>query len=175
MRIKKLTQLFIVGISLWLVLDLQKVTVDNIYFLLYLPLLGLAYWLLKTPLLAGRYLNGYLCFTFAALLAVVTIWEVIDYRNRAVDKLLLVEVILEVIGLTILFEKMFQVLIQYSIAKNIIGRAKGISWLQSFSIISMGWLLYLFPFLPGNVAGDGNFQLLQFYGAIPMNNQLLPK
>lgn len=34
----------------------------------------------------------------------------------------------------------------------------------------MGWLLYLFPFLPGNVAGDGNFQLLQFYGAIPMNN-----
>lgn len=61
-------------------------------------------------------------------------------------------------------------MIQFSTEKNLITDEKGISWKKSFFIIILGWVIYLLPFLPGNVAGDGNFQLIEYFGHAAMTN-----
>lgn len=160
----------IVGISLWLTFNFQKVNMNNIYFLLYLPLLIVVYLLLGYPFPNGRPLNRFISYFLAILLSVVTIWEIMLDTSPVINRLVALKVVFLIVGLTIFFEKTFQFIVQFSINKNIIGKFDGISWCSSFGLILIGWLIYLLIFLPGNIAGDGNFQLVQFFGHIPMTN-----
>lgn len=128
------------------------------------------YWILKRPLLNGRLLNRYISYPLAFLLASLTLLKVVLDSNTGIKGIVLVEGLFSIIGMTIIFEKMFQVIIQFSLTKNIISNSHSITWKTSFGLILIGWIIYLVPFLPGNVAGDANYQLSQYFKYTPMTN-----
>lgn len=163
-------EFFLATISLWLVFSLQKVNINGIYLLFYLPLMFAIYWVLKRPLLNGRLLNRYISYSLALLLALLTFLKVALDNNISIKGIVLMEGLLSVIGMTIIFEKLFQITIQFSFTNNIISDSHGITWKTSFWIILIGWIIYLLPFLPGNIAGDANYQLSQYFKYTPMTN-----
>lgn len=158
------------AIGLWLIFTLQGTNVDNVYFLFYLPLLFVAYIVLKSPLSNEKLLNKYVSYVFAFLLSAVTVWKIAIDSEITVGWVFAVKAVLCILGLTFLFEKLFQLIIQFSLNHTLTGKSIGISWKASFGLILLGWLVYLIPFLPGNIAGDANFQLSQFFGDAPMTN-----
>ena len=163
-------EFLLVIISLWLIFSLQKANIDGNYLLFYLPLMFTVYWILKRPLLNGRLLNRYISYPLAFLLASLTLLKVVLDSNTGIKGIVLVEGLFSIIGMTIIFEKMFQVIIQFSLTKNIISNSHSITWKTSFGLILIGWIIYLVPFLPGNVAGDANYQLSQYFKYTPMTN-----
>lgn len=160
----------VVEISLWLIFVLQGANLDNVYFLFYLPLLFTACFIFVSPISREKLFNKYVGYFFSFLLSSVTLWKIAIDNKMTVNWSFVVESVLCVFGLALFFERLFHIVIQFTFNSNITGKTNGISWNLSFSLIVLGWLIYLFPFLPGNIAGDANFQLTQFFGYAPMTN-----
>lgn len=155
------------GISL--LFDFQKINLNSMYLLVYIPIMIAVYLLLNIPL-KTVFLNKNISYILSVILSLVTIGNVCGKLGIQFELINVCKLIVIIVGFTILFEKTFQLLIQFSIEKNLITDEKGISWKKSFFIIVLGWVIYLLPFLPGNVAGDGNFQLIEYFGHAAMTN-----
>lgn len=160
----------LVAVSFWLIFILYGIHIDNGYFLLYLPLIFAALHLFFIPLSKGRLINKYVSYIFALFLSSTTLWKIALDSNINVSRMFMFESGICIIGLTLFFEKLFQIVIQFSLNNSISDGNSRISWKASFGLIMVGWLVYLVPFLPGNIAGDANFQLTQFFGYAPMTN-----
>lgn len=157
--------------SIALLFTFYRTDLTNFYFLIYIPLMVMAYLILRYPI-ERAFLNKYISYVLAALLAVITLGRALENINLHFGIISIGKIIITIIGLTLIFEKSFQLLIQLSIRNNLFAsrKARGISWRKSFFLILFGWAIYLLPFLPGNVAGDGNFQLIEFFGYANMTN-----
>lgn len=155
------------GISL--LFDFQKINLNSMYLLVYIPIMIAVYLLLNIPL-KTVFLNKNISYILSVILSLVTIGNACGKLGIQFELINVCKLIVIIVGFTILFEKTFQLLIQFSIEKNLITDEKGISWKKSFFIIVLGWVIYLLPFLPGNVAGDGNFQLIEYFGHAAMTN-----
>ncbi|WP_323087457.1 DUF6020 family protein [Limosilactobacillus reuteri] len=155
------------GISL--LFDFQKINLNSMYLLVYIPIMIAVYLLLNIPL-KTVFLNKNISYILSVILSLITIGNVCGKLGIQFELINVCKLIVIIVGFTILFEKTFQLLIQFSTEKNLITDEKGISWKKSFFIIVLGWVIYLLPFLPGNVAGDGNFQLIEYFGHAAMTN-----
>lgn len=161
----------IIIISVTLLFTLSQTDLTNFYLLVYMPLMIIVYLILRYSLRLNL-LNRYISYIFSIILAIITVGKVLENVNIHFSVVIIGEIIVSIIGLTFIFERTFQVLIQLSIkGKSFISKEEnGISWKESFFLILFGWIIYLLPFLPGNVAGDGNFQLIEFFGYASMTN-----
>lgn len=168
-RTSLIFEFLIVMIGVALLLNFQKLNLTNIYFFIYIPLMIVTYGILTFPL-KQVFLRRYISYPLAFVLSIITIGKALENSGIVFNSLTIVSIIISIIGLVLIFERTFQILLQLSIAYNIIGNRTGITWKHSFFLIFICWLLYLLPFLPGNVAGDGNFQLLEFFGHASMTN-----
>ena len=157
------------GISL--LFDFQKINLNSIYLLVYIPIIIVVYSLLKAPL-KKVFLNRIISYILSIILSLITVGNVCENSGIQFEIINICKLIISIVGLTIFLEKVFQLLVQFSVEKNIITdeKASGISWKTSFCIIVVGWIIYLLPFLPGNIAGDGNFQLIEYFGHTAMTN-----
>ena len=155
------------GISL--LFDFQKINLNSMYLLVYITIMIAVYLLLNIPL-KTVFLNKNISYILSVILSLITIGNVCGKLGIQFELINVCKLIVIIVGFTILFEKTFQLLIQFSTEKNLITDEKGISWKKSFFIIVLGWVIYLLPFLPGNVAGDGNFQLIEYFGHAAMTN-----
>lgn len=155
------------GISL--LFDFQKINLNSMYLLVYIPIMIAVYLLLNIPL-KTVFLNKNISYILSVILSLITIGNVCGKLGIQFELINVCKLIVIIVGFTILFEKTFQLLIQFSTEKNLITDEKGISWKKSFFIIVLGWVIYLLPFLPGNVAGDGNFQFIEYFGHAAMTN-----
>lgn len=161
----ELIEFILIMVSIWFTLLGSNIT--NIYLMVFGPIMVVVYLLIRFPL-HRRYLNKYVGYTLAVILALITVGTAMT--NIGLGIVALTKYLISVIGLSIIFERLFQVTLSFLVTKNIITGNEGISWRGSFSIIAIGWMVYLLPFLPGNIAGDGNFQLVEFFGRAPMTN-----
>ena len=128
------------GISL--LFDFQKINLNSMYLLVYIPIMIAVYLLLNIPL-KTVFLNKNISYILSVILSLITIGNVCGKLGIQFELINVCKLIVIIVGFTILFEKTFQLLIQFSTEKNLITDEKGISWKKSFFIIVLGWVISL--------------------------------
>ena len=159
-------------IAFYLLINLSKTNVDNIYYLVFMPIMA---FVATVFYFGNKYhnFNKIISYILALILASITMTSLSFsvYGDSRILGFNWIQTIFILFSLTILFDKCFQLLIALTLKlSTYVGKGKPISWKASFLIIFVLWLVYLIPFLPGNTAGDGNFQLAQFFRHAPMTN-----
>ena len=141
-RTSLIFEFLIVMIGVALLLNFQKLNLTNIYFFIYIPLMIVTYGILTFPL-KQVFLRRYVSYPLAFVLSIITIGKALENSGIVFNSLTIVSIIISIIGLVLIFERTFQILLQLSIAYNIIGNRTGITWKHSFFLIFICWLLYL--------------------------------
>lgn len=159
----------LIVIGIWTLYVLQNSKVNDLSLFTFIPIMFFS-WMLLRYFDKNWILNIYICYITSTILALITVAKIVVDSGIPITLRIIIESVISIIGLTILFQLSIQSFLTLINKIKISQSISGISWKTSFFIIFLGWIVYLIPFLPGNVAGDGNFQLMQFFGRIPMTN-----
>lgn len=169
--LKNMVSTILSSVSVLLLFRIYNFQFGELYTFIWIPIITFIYFLFR-KVGSSKFLPSSVVYILAMLLSIVTASKPFIglSENMAIK---FVKFIIIIIGLTLLFYACFQMManIFLKLSKEInLNKNKGITWLQSFSVIFIGWIIYWIPFIPGNIAGDGNYQLQQFYSMMPLTN-----
>lgn len=171
-KYKVIFETFIMTIAFYLLINLSKTNIDNIYYLVFMPVMASV----AAVFYFGNKYNSFskiLSYLLAFILSAITLTSLSFsvYGDSRILGFNWIQTIFILFSFTIFFDMCFRLIL--ALAQKLstyLGKEEPIRWKTSFIIILILWLVYLVPFLPGNTAGDGNYQLKQFFHYVPMTN-----
>lgn len=156
-------------LALWLFIYLHYLNLNNTYLLIFIPAFVFIYWVFVHSK-DLEIINKYISYAIACLLALVTVAEVMMQFRLTLSRI--IAYVIMFFGFIFLFENIIQLIFSIPLSKYFFQQKdqESLSWGKIFLFIFLLWIAYLIPYLPGNIAGDGNFQLTQFFGYASMTN-----
>lgn len=115
--------------------------------------------------------NIYIYILALTLAGITSLRPIVEFNSNSI--LVKVSLVIVIVwGLTLLFNFIFKCIIKihFKLQKYFVNENSSVSFWNASLPILIGWLIYFLIFFPGNMVGDGNYQLLQWYSLVPMTN-----
>lgn len=159
---------FFISLGIYVLNNISGVNFDNEY-LIYYGLIFFGVYQTYKYSNKSSLLPNWLVYSVSLIISVVLFLSIsfILYGNLTLLKSNKVATIICIFSLGLLVKNICLIVLNLFAKDSLISdKEEYVSWKRIFSILVLCWLIYFLPYLPGSIAGDGNYQLSEYFGYV---------